>query len=259
MATVMHEVCQGVMYISLNDLKHIYRSTGSGDGSRQLICEDCLHNEKEQHKAAELRKHQNSPLIKKAKKIWGKDITIDAQHDGFILSVPSFEHLYEPDKIPVDAIMDPNITGRLKGKLERYISEAMLDKWLKQDEKLILQTLELQKKANSFGATFKHIAYRGVTNNTNFAGSGDFKELPRKAGVYYQYEKATKYLSNWQTRFRAVDTKFGRRGIKADQLLVACAIAELFPLNENGELVIRSATACIWTVFKDRLPRTSYL
>lgn len=250
LATIIHLPCFSEQEFPLNNLKSIYRPSQSGDGSRKLVCDYCKYKEELQHDEAELKRLRNSPLIAKAVNIWGEGIIIEAISDGFWLEVPSFEKLFEPNKIPINAIIDPATTGRLKGQIKRHISEAMLSKLLKQDEDLISQVKDIQKAAVDFGATLKYVAYRGRKDNPDYSGSGDFNALPRKPGVYYQYEKATKHFSNWQTRFRARETNFGRTGIKADQLLIACAISEFFPYNEHGEPV--EWMEDVRTVFKNQ-------
>lgn len=178
-----------------------------------------------------------SHLLESAQKVWGPNILIKPDCDGFWVEVPSFEGKFHPDSIPVDAIMDSRITGRLKGNLNGHIPGSTLNKLLNQDLEVIKQTASLIEKAKQFGATLKYVAYRAPQNNSYYTGSGHVKSLAKKSGIYYRYEKATGYLSNWQTRYRAEDTNFGLTSIKASQLMICCAVAELFPLNEHGEAV----------------------
>jgi hypothetical protein len=234
MAIITHEPCGSQLELALNSVKNIYRPSQSVNGVNLLACKHCDTISEQQNKVAELARLHNSPLIEKAKKVWGNGIKIEAQSDGFLLDVPSFEPLFEPNRIPIKAIVNQTITGRLKGKIKGHITEAMLGKWLEQDESLIDQTKQLQQESEVFGATLIYVAYRPPKDNPDFTGSGFFKELPKKEGIYFRYQKATKHFSNWQTRFRAKDTNFGLTGIKSDQLLIACAIAELFPMNEDG-------------------------
>lgn len=175
-------------------------------------------------------------LVARTKRVWGNDTVVVPCDTGVRVKVPSFSHLYKSNKIPITAILAPTITGRLKGPLDKEFSVKTLSKLLTIDEKLIENTRELLKEQEPYGASLTYISYSSP-DQQDYQGSGTFKGQPKKTGVYYMYKKITGYFSNWQTTHKVRSTNFGRTGIKADQLMIACTLMELFPTNEHGEPV----------------------
>lgn len=232
--TLKHVACGHTCEINARTIKSIISPRTSSTGKRVLNCQHCNEKVKQQKLLDTIQKHKKSEQIKRAKVIWGKNIEAHGVEGGIYIKVPSFEGKYLPGNIPVAAILDENDTGRLKGKLDGVFSEAKLKKMLDSDERTMVITQDLIDMAPIFGATMLYICYQPPANNTNYLGSGVPKKFPKKQAIYYTYEKVTAYHSNWQTSNRIKETNFGRTGIKKEQMMIACVLAELFPINEHG-------------------------
>ena len=217
-------------------IRNIPHESSSSNGTKLLQCEVCVEKEALAADEKHLQENQNSKQIERAYQIWGESISILATSTSFDVKVPSFAGVFPLGKVPIEAISDPKVTGRLKGPLKGSLSEKRLSELLDDDERLVATANELIERSKSFGATLLYVCYRAA-GGEDYKGSGCPEGLPKKSGVYYCYVKATKSLSNWQSFHRVVGTNFGRTEIKADQLMILCVLSELFPLNEYGEAV----------------------
>lgn len=226
---IRHKCCGTTKELDYVTIKNICTPTSLANGHKVLNCDHC----KDQLLVS---KHQQSLQIDRAKDIWGKDIKFEGTKDGIYINVPDFSTTYPEDEIPFHAILDNKITGRLKGKLDGVYTERSLKGLLDDDAKLKTDCIQLMVESKDYGATMLYICYQPTQiPSSNYKGSGIVKGLPKKRDIYYCYIKATKVQSNWQPIHVMRKSNFGRTGIKRDQLMIACALKELFPVNECGQ------------------------
>lgn len=171
-----------------------------------------------------------------ASAVWGSEAKVIKDGDNLWITVGGIIQRNELGCTPVEAILPPNVQGRLKGALDESVSARRLGQLIRRDEKTITTTKELIEEARQFGSEILHISYEQQNKSDRYE-------------VKYQLKKPTGLLSNWQSASRVRETNFGRTGIKADQLMILCAFEELFPKNEVNKPVIWRED--VRTIFKN--------
>lgn len=229
-AKINHEPCGNSFEKPINNLKRYYYKNNESNGSRYFKCEFCEENNKILFQEGDL-------LIERAKKVWGKNVVINVNSNGFYIDLPSLESLYHPDNIPIKAVFDANITGRLRGGIKKNITKVKLIQLLNLDEALINSLKKNENLAKAFGAEINFISFR-ARKDKSFSGSGQSSCFKNSPGLHIKYTKINKVQSNWQQINRAINCNFGRDYILAHQTMILCVLNELFKLNEDKKPVI---------------------